>query len=105
MSAMEALRAARALGVELTIEGNDLLLESASEPPAAAVEALVRHKAEIIKLLGLVRLFGRRMTGGFSSRRERQLQNLMAGYHGPTPRRRPSNAASSNGLIGIQLPL
>jgi hypothetical protein len=51
MSAMEALRAARALGVELTIEGNDILLEAASEPPAAAVEALVRHKSEIIKLL------------------------------------------------------
>jgi hypothetical protein len=51
MSAKEALRAARAIGVELSIEGNDLLLEAASEPPAAAVEALVRHKAEIIKLL------------------------------------------------------
>jgi hypothetical protein len=51
MSAMEALRAARALGVELTIEGNDLLLEAATEPPATAVEALARHKAEIIKLL------------------------------------------------------
>src|SRR5262249_32846507 len=51
MTAMEALRAARALGVELTIEGNDLLLEAASEPPVTAVEALIRHKAEIIKLL------------------------------------------------------
>jgi hypothetical protein len=51
MSAMEALRAARALGVELTIEGNDLLLEAAREPPATTVEALARHKAEIIKLL------------------------------------------------------
>jgi hypothetical protein len=51
MSAIEALRAARALGVELTIEGSDLLLEAASEPPAAAVEALIRHKAEILKLL------------------------------------------------------
>ena len=53
MSAVEALRAARALGVELTIEGNDLLLEAASEPPPATVEALVRHKAEILKLLRL----------------------------------------------------
>jgi hypothetical protein len=51
MSAVMALRAARALGVELTVEGNDLLLEAASEPPAAAVESLVRHKAEIITLL------------------------------------------------------
>jgi hypothetical protein len=51
MRATEALKAARALGVELTVEGNDLLLEATSEPPAAAVEALVRHKAEIIKLL------------------------------------------------------
>jgi sugar phosphate isomerase/epimerase len=51
MSATEALRAARALGVELAIDGNDLLLEPASEPPAAVLDELSRYKAEIVALL------------------------------------------------------
>lgn len=51
MSATEALRAARALGVELAIDGNDLLLEAASEPPAVVLDELSRHKAEIVALL------------------------------------------------------
>jgi hypothetical protein len=45
------MRAARALGVEVTLDGNDLLLEADSEPPAATLEALSRYKAEIIELL------------------------------------------------------
>ena len=51
MSAAEAIRAARALGVEVTLDGNDLLLEADSEPPGATLEALSRYKAEIIALL------------------------------------------------------
>jgi hypothetical protein len=51
MRATEALRAARALGVELAIDGNDLLLEAASEPPAVVLDELSRHKAEIVALL------------------------------------------------------
>jgi hypothetical protein len=35
MSAAAALKAARALGVDVTLDGNDLLLEAVSEPPAA----------------------------------------------------------------------
>jgi hypothetical protein len=51
VSAAEAIRAARALGVEVTLDGNDLLLEADSAPPAATLEALSRYKAEIIELL------------------------------------------------------
>jgi hypothetical protein len=51
MSAGEAIRAARALGVEVTLDGSDLVLEAVSEPPAATIEDLSRHKAEIIELL------------------------------------------------------
>ena len=51
MSAAAALRAARALGVDVTLDGKDLLLEAASEPPATTIEALARYKAEIIELL------------------------------------------------------
>ena len=51
MSAAEALKAARAAGVELAVDGDDLVLEAASAPPAAVLDALSRHKAEIVALL------------------------------------------------------
>jgi hypothetical protein len=51
MSAVEALKAARAAGVELALDGDDLALKAASAPPAAVLEALSWHKAEIVALL------------------------------------------------------
>ena len=51
MSAVEALTAARAAGVELALDGDDLALSAASAPPAAVLDALSRHKAEIVALL------------------------------------------------------
>jgi hypothetical protein len=51
MSAVKALKAARAAGVELTLDGDDLALKAASAPPAAVLDALSRHKAEIVVLL------------------------------------------------------
>ena len=51
MSAVEALKAARAGGVEVAIDGDDLVLNAASTPPAAVLDALYRHKAEIVALL------------------------------------------------------
>ncbi|MCK1407116.1 hypothetical protein [Bradyrhizobium sp. 76] len=51
MSALEALKAARAAGVELALEGEDLVLSAAAAPPEAVMSALSRHKAEIVALL------------------------------------------------------
>jgi hypothetical protein len=51
MSAVTALRVARAAGVELALAGNDLSLKATSEPPVIVLEALVRHKSEIVALL------------------------------------------------------
>ena len=51
MSAVEALKTARAAGVELALDGDDLALKAASAPPAAVLDALSRHKAEIVALL------------------------------------------------------
>jgi hypothetical protein len=51
MSAREALRAARAVGVEFAVNGADLSLKAPSEPPAAILEALRRHKPEIAAML------------------------------------------------------
>ena len=45
MSAAEALKAARAAGIELGIDGDDLVLEATAPPPAAVLDLLSRHKA------------------------------------------------------------
>ena len=54
MSAAEAIRAARDAGVDITIDGNDLLLEASAPPPAELVDRLSRHKADIIAFLAAV---------------------------------------------------
>jgi hypothetical protein len=51
MSAVEAVKIARAAGIELTLDGNGLLLDAASEPPLSVIEELRRHKHEIVELL------------------------------------------------------
>ena len=51
MSAIKALNAARAAGVALALDGDVLVLCAASEPPAAVLDAVSRHKAEIVALL------------------------------------------------------
>jgi hypothetical protein len=51
LSAIEALKAARAAGIELALDGDDLALSAASAPPAVMLDALSRHKAEIVALL------------------------------------------------------
>src|SRR5438046_2250546 len=51
MSLAEALEAARAAGVELTMDGDALLLEASSRPPAAVLDALSRYKTEIVASL------------------------------------------------------
>jgi hypothetical protein len=51
MSAGQALRAARAAGIHLEVEGDDLLLEAPAPPPTAVQDALSRHKAEIVRIL------------------------------------------------------
>lgn len=51
MSAIKALNAARAAGVELRLDSDDLALSAASAPPAAVFDALCWYKAEIVALL------------------------------------------------------
>ena len=51
MSAMDALRAARAAGVELRVDGEALVLEAASPPPADVIDMLSRHKPALVALL------------------------------------------------------
>jgi hypothetical protein len=51
VSAAEILKAARAAGVEVRIEGNELVLEAIAAPPAEIVEQLAHHKSSILVLL------------------------------------------------------
>jgi hypothetical protein len=51
MSAVQALGTARAFGVHLELDGDDLLLEAAKPPPDAILAELSRHKPEVVRLL------------------------------------------------------
>lgn len=51
MSATEALRAARAAGVSVGLDGDDLVLQASAPPPPAVLNALSRHKPAIVALL------------------------------------------------------
>jgi hypothetical protein len=51
VSVADAIRAARAAGIGLGIDGDALTLEAGTAPPPAVVDLLARHKAGIIALL------------------------------------------------------
>jgi hypothetical protein len=51
MSAFKALDAARAARIEVRLDGKDLALSGASEPPANVLKMLRRHKRSIVALL------------------------------------------------------
>ena len=51
MSAAEALRAARAAGIKVTVEADGLLLEADAEPPQSILDALACSKPGIMALL------------------------------------------------------
>ena len=51
MSAALALKAARLAGVEVRLDGDTLSLRGTAEPPAAVLDALRRHKAEVVVML------------------------------------------------------
>jgi hypothetical protein len=51
MSAAEALQAARAAGIQLRIDGDDLVLKASVPPPAPVLNLLSRHKADVVRML------------------------------------------------------
>jgi len=48
MSAAEAVMEARAAGIQLGLDGDDLVLEAAAPPSPAVLELLFRHKPAIV---------------------------------------------------------
>jgi hypothetical protein len=55
VKALQIIDAARAVGVTLSIDGDSLLLRSGSPPPQEVLDALTRHKGEVIDFLRSVR--------------------------------------------------
>jgi hypothetical protein len=51
MSALHVLKSARAIGIRVRIDGDDLELEAPAQPPQAVLELLSRHKVDILRLL------------------------------------------------------
>jgi hypothetical protein len=51
MSAAEAFAAACAAGIQISIDGDDLVLQASAPPPAEVLDLLATHKAAIVTLL------------------------------------------------------
>jgi hypothetical protein len=51
MSAAVALQAAYAAGIQLRIDGDDLILRAPAPPPAPVIDILSRHKADVMRML------------------------------------------------------
>ena len=51
MSASEAIKAARDAGIEVGIDGDNLVLKAPAAPPATILNLLSRHKAEVVAVL------------------------------------------------------
>jgi hypothetical protein len=51
MTAAHALKSARAVGIRVRIDGDDLELEAPAQPPQAVLDLLSLHKADILRLL------------------------------------------------------
>jgi hypothetical protein len=51
MNAVQALQLARSAGIQVKIDGEDLLLEALAPPSAAVLDLLSRHKTGILTML------------------------------------------------------
>ena len=51
MSATEVLKLARVAGISVMVDGENIMLEGSAEPPADTLDALRKHKADIIAVL------------------------------------------------------
>jgi hypothetical protein len=51
MNAIDALRTAQATGIQVHVDGDDLIMSAPAEPPAEVLSLLTSHKAAIMTLL------------------------------------------------------
>jgi hypothetical protein len=96
MNAAQALQAARAAGIQVKIDGVDLLLSASAPPSAAVLEGLSRHKVHVLALLRLEKVEWTLIGGHFLTSVQASLSS-MTDYRVPKLRTKHSPAASSNG--------
>ena len=109
MSAFRALDAARAAGVEVRLDGKDLVLSAASEPPTDVLDMLRRHKRSIVGLLQQRYIAGLPQPARPWDPEDWQAlyderaasPSSTAGCRGRKPRHAPSSTASPNGSTAI----
>jgi hypothetical protein len=97
VSAVHALKLARAFGVRIRINGDALTLEADAGPPSAVLELLVRRKAQVIELLRPGGDGWSARIGAPSSINVQALPSSTAACHAIRPRPAPSPAALPNG--------
>jgi hypothetical protein len=51
MNAAELIKEAAAVGIQISIEGDDLLVKATAPPPEEIIELITQHKPEIVNLL------------------------------------------------------
>ena len=108
MSAFRTLDAARAAGIEVRLDGKDLVLSGDSEPPPDVLDMLRRHKLSIVALLQRPLVprrpaaahasHGTEMTGGPSPTSRSRIYEG-EGLAGQQLRRAPTTAASPSGCV------
>jgi hypothetical protein len=105
----DVLRAAVAAGVNVMVDGSDLALDAVIEPPAAIIDALRRHKVEIIALLTAAEAPPNRQVtesvptsanGADRDDTDWQERAAVMEYDGDIPRRRAEAQARFLGLPG-----
>jgi hypothetical protein len=102
VNALLIIDAARAAGVTVSIDGDNLLLRSGSPPPQAVIDALSRHKREVIDFLRSDRS-GRTAQDWRAFFDERAaITEFRGGFLLETPRIGPSPPASSSGSTATQ---
>ena len=102
MSASEALKTAQAIGIMIGLDGDDLVLEASTPPPAAVLDAVSRHKAGIVALLRPPNDAGLRRTGRCFSMSVPASPSSTGNCRARKRKRAPSSAASSNGSTAIR---
>ena len=101
MRALLILRTARAAGLTFRVQGEHLIVEAPSAPPPDLLDAVSRHKAEILKFL-------RHDTASWTTEDWRALFDERAGIASSTAtyrvmqqKRKPLTLVSSNGSAEI----
>ena len=100
MNAVQALEAARAAGITIALDGDDLMLQASAQPPEDVLELLSHHKPGIVVLLRPDRSWTAEDWRALYDERA-GIAEIDGGYRAVRRKRRPSSPVSSNGSAEI----